>query len=114
MQEIIESKVNVLPPNGPSVNNNPMPSHIVNMIEEVEKRKLVSKVDDLKTPLFDVKKQLLMNKLSPDCDDYCEHCLINSKTCKVLRAGLQELMNQGVIVAKHLSTIEEIVMLEIP
>lgn len=84
------------------------------MMEEEEVKKLVSKVDDLKTPLFDIKKQLLMNKLSPSCDAACEHCLINPQTCKVLRAGVQELMNQGVIVAKHMSTIEEVATLEIP
>lgn len=67
-------------PNGPNVNNNPMPphkKHTVIMVEEVEGKKLVSKMDDLKTPLFDVKKQLLMNELSPSRDAACERCLMN-------------------------------------
>ncbi|XP_050919393.1 uncharacterized protein LOC127136926 [Lathyrus oleraceus] len=117
VQELIESKAITLALNGRNVNNNPMPQHknpTVNMIEEVEGKKLVSKVDNLKTPLFDVKKKLLMNKLSPDCYAACECCLINPQTCKILRACIQELMNQRVMVAEHMSTIEEIETLEIP
>lgn len=45
-------------------------------------------MDDLKTPLFDVKKQLLLNELSPSCDGACEHCLMNLKTYEVLRTGV--------------------------
>lgn len=39
----------------------------VNMLEEKEGMKLVSEVDELKTPLVDIKKQLLMNYLSSVC-----------------------------------------------
>lgn len=59
--------------NSPNVNSKPT----VSMIEEVEGNKLVYKIDDLKTLMFDVKKQLLTNKLSPGCDVACERCLIN-------------------------------------
>lgn len=69
------------------------------MIEEAEGRKMVSNMDELKTPLFDAKKQLLMNKLSPDCDAACEYCLMNLQTCDILRGRVQKLMNQGFIVA---------------
>lgn len=70
-------------------------------------------MDRLKTSLINVKKQLLMNKLSLGCDASCERCLINPQTYKVLRDDIQELMNQVIIVAEHLPTIEDVVTLEI-
>lgn len=48
----------------------------------------MSKVDNLKTPMFDIKKQLLMNTLSPGYDAACECCLINLQTFEVLIAGI--------------------------
>lgn len=55
-----------------------------------------------------------MNKLSPNCDAACECCLMNPQTCEVLRAGVQKLMDQWVVLLEHLSGIEEVVTLEIP
>lgn len=68
----------------------------------------------MKIPLINVKEHLLMNGLSPGCNTASEHCLINPQTCEDLKAGIQELMNQGIIVAEHLSTIEYVATLEIP
>lgn len=48
VQQLIESKVIIFTPNGPNVNNNPMPPHnkpIVSMVEEVEGKKLVPNMD---------------------------------------------------------------------
>lgn len=62
------------------MNNIHMPPHnksAVNMFEVEERKKLVSRVDELKTPLVNVKNQLLMNHLSPACNASYEHCLID-------------------------------------
>lgn len=34
--------------------------------------------------------------------------MINPENCEVPRASIQELMNQGIIMAEHLSTIKDI------
>lgn len=114
---MIESKAITFTPNGLNVNNNVLPPYnkpTVNMMEVEEGRKLVSQVDELKTPLVDINKQFLMNNLSPICNASCKCCLINPKNCEVLKDSIQDMMNQIVIVAKHLSTIEDIATLEIP
>lgn len=64
VQELIESKAITLARNGLNVNNNLMPPYkkpMVNMMEVEEGRKLLSRVDELKTLLVCIKKQLLMN-----------------------------------------------------
>ena len=74
-----------------------MPPHNkpnVNMLELEERKKLVSRGDELKTPLVDIKNQLLINQLSPICDASSEHCLIDPQDCEVLKNGNEELMNQ--------------------
>lgn len=55
-----------------------------------------------------------MNKLFPDCNANYEHFFINPQNCEVLKAGKQELMNQGITLEEHLSTIEDVATLEIP
>lgn len=40
--------------------------------------------------------------------------MIDPQNCEVLKVGIQELMNQGIIVAKHISTVEDVETLEIP
>lgn len=98
------------------MNNNTMPphnKHVVNMLEVEKRKKLVSWVDELTTPLVDIKNQLLMNHLSLVCNAACEHCLIDRQNCEVLKYGIQELMNQVFIVVGHLSTSPEVAKLEI-
>lgn len=43
----------------------------------------------------------------------CEHCLIDPQECELLKAVIQGLMNQGIIVAEHLSASENVTTLEI-
>lgn len=53
VQGLIESKAITFVPNGPNVNKNPIPSHnkiTVSMMEVEEGRKMVSGLDELKTP----------------------------------------------------------------
>lgn len=61
----------------------------LSMVEEGEVNKTLSNVDELKTPMFDVKKHLLMNELFPGCGAACECCLMNPQNCEVLRVGMQ-------------------------
>lgn len=55
-----------------------------------------------------------MSSLFPICNIDCEHCLIDPQDCKVLKVVIQGLINQGIIVAEHLSTGEDVATLEIP
>lgn len=48
------------------------------------------------------------------CDVDCKHCLIDPQECDVLKTVFQGSMNQGIIVAEHLSTSEDVATLEIP
>lgn len=116
VQELIESKAITFAPNGLNMNNNPILTYnkpAVNMMEVEEERKMVPRMDELKTPMIHIKKQLLMNRLSPICNASCERYLNNSQYCDGLKMGIQELMNHGITVAEHLSTIEDVATLEI-
>ncbi|KAI5419745.1 hypothetical protein KIW84_043778 [Lathyrus oleraceus] len=68
VQDLVDSKaINFAP--SPNVNANPMPAHGqrgVNVIS-TENRVGLSDVDQLKTPLAEVKRQLLKNGVYPGC-----------------------------------------------
>lgn len=55
------------------------------MVKVEEGRRLVSRVDELKTPLIYVKNLLMMSNLFPVCDADCEHYLINPQECEVFK-----------------------------
>lgn len=38
-----------------------------------------------------------MNKVFPDCDVDCEYFLMNPQICENLKAGIQKLIDQGII-----------------
>lgn len=117
VKDLIDSKAITFVPNGPNVNNNPMSPHnkpAVNMVEIDEGRRLVSRVDELKTPLIKIKEQLLKSSVFPVYDANCEHCVINPQECKVLMSIIHRLMNEGIMVVEHLSTSEVMSTLEIP
>lgn len=80
VQELIDSKAITFTPNGPNINNNPMPPHnkpTVNMAEIDNGRRIVSRVDELKTPLIKISNVLMKNDVFPVCSTTCEHCLNN-------------------------------------
>lgn len=91
----------------------PHNKHVVNIIEIYEKRRLVSRVDELKTPPIKIKEQLLKSSLFPVYDARCKHCLINPQECKVLKSVVQRLINEGIMVVEHLSTNEDVSTLKI-
>ncbi|XP_050877316.1 uncharacterized protein LOC127081075 [Lathyrus oleraceus] len=94
-----------------------MPPHnnaSVNMMEADNGRKLMSCVDELKTPLIEIKNPLMKNNVFPICGNYCEHCLINPQQCGTLKSVIQQLMNQGILVVDCPSTKEDVSTVEIP
>ncbi|XP_050877043.1 uncharacterized protein LOC127080791 [Lathyrus oleraceus] len=117
VQDLIDSKEIMFSPKGPNVNNNPMPPHnnaTVNMMEADNRRRLMSCVDELKTPLIEIKNALMRDNAFPICSNDCEHCLINPQQCRMLKSIIQQLMDQGILVVDCPSTKEDVSTLEIP
>lgn len=116
VQDLIDSKEITFACNGLNVNNNPMPPHkksIVNMVEMYNGRRLLTFVDELKTPLIEIKNILMKNNAFPVGSTTCEDCLINPQQCKILRSTLQKLMDQGILLIDRPSIIEKVSILEI-
>ncbi|XP_050889273.1 uncharacterized protein LOC127094488 [Lathyrus oleraceus] len=117
VQDVIDSKAIKFAPKWPNVNNNPMPPHnnaSVNMMEVDNGRRLMSCVDELKTPLIEIKNALMKNNVFLVCGNDCKHCLINLQQCRTLKSIIQQLMNQGILVVDCPSTKEDVSTLEIP
>lgn len=74
----------------------------------------MSRMDELKTPLVDIKNALMKDNAFPICSNDCEHCLINPQQCRMLKFVIQQLMDQGILVVDCPSTKEDISTLEIP
>lgn len=117
VRDLIDSKAITFTPNVPNINNNIMPPHNktnVNMVEMDNGRRLITYVDELKTPLVDIKNVLLESDLFPICTTTCEECLIDPQWCKILKTAIQNLMNQGFLLIDFPSMIEEVSTLEVP
>lgn len=113
---MIDSKEIKFAPNGPNVNNNLMPPHDktnVNMGELYNGRKVVTSVNDLKTSLLEIKNFLLRSDAFFVCAQTCEYCLKDPQQCEVLKASIQTLMNQGILIIDRPSTIKDVSTLEI-
>ncbi|KAI5426813.1 hypothetical protein KIW84_032299 [Lathyrus oleraceus] len=98
VQDLVDSKaINFAP--SPNVNANPMPAHGqrgVNAISE-ESRVGLSTVDQLKTPLAEVKRKLMLNGVHPGCGINCAECTVSVSGCSLLRKTVQGLMDEGSI-----------------
>jgi hypothetical protein len=66
----------------------------VNAISEEGKIGLIS-VNQLKTPLAEVKRQLLKNGVFPGCDGCCAACTVAPDGCVLLREAVQKMMDEG-------------------
>ena len=91
VQDLVDSKaINFAP--SPNVNVNPMPAHGqmgVNAISEDGRRTMgLMSIDQLKTPLAEVKRQLLKNGVFPGCDDCCAACTVAINGCVFLREAV--------------------------
>ncbi|XP_050915939.1 uncharacterized protein LOC127131039 [Lathyrus oleraceus] len=94
-----------------------MPPHnnvAANMMEVDNGRRLMSCVDELKTPLIEIKNALMKDNAFPICSNDCEHCLINPQQCRTLKSVIQKLIDQGILVVDFPSTKEDVSTLEIP
>lgn len=117
VQDLIDSKAITFGPNDPNINNNPMPPHNktnVNMVELDSGRKVITSVNDLKTPLVEMKKILLRSDAFSVCAQSCEYCSKDPQQCEVLKASIQTLMNQGILIIDRTSTKKDVLTLEIP
>ncbi|XP_050914650.1 uncharacterized protein LOC127129531 [Lathyrus oleraceus] len=115
VQDLIDAKAISFAPNGPNTNNNPMPPHAgpsVSMTEE--EKKVMYRVEEIRTLLAVVKEQLLMNEVHPGCDAECEGCLVNPQDFEKLKVGVQKLIDQGVMIIEHMFAANEVSTLEIP
>lgn len=114
--DLIDSKVITFAPNGLNIYNNHMPPHNktnMNMVEMDNGRRLVAFVDELKTSFIEIKNMLIKSDAFPVCTTTCEQCLIDPQHCKILKTTIQNLMDQGILLIDHPSTIEEVSTLEI-
>lgn len=78
VQDLIDYKAITFTPNGPNVNNNNMPPHDksnVNMVEFDNGMKVITFVNDLKTPLVEIKNVLLRSDVFSVCAQTCEYFL---------------------------------------
>lgn len=117
VQDLIDSKEITFTPNEPNVNNNPMPLHNkanVNMVELDDGRKVISSVSKLKTLLIEIKHVLMKSDAFSVCTNTCEHYLKNSQQCEILKASIQTLMNQEILLIDRPSTLKDVSTLEIP
>jgi hypothetical protein len=75
-----------------------MPQHGVLRVNNVEGGKaedLVVSVEDVHTSLFVVKDRLLNGGVYPGCDQDCSECAGSEDGCVQLRAGIQNLIDEG-------------------
>lgn len=94
-----------------------MPPHDktnVNMVELDSCRKVITSMNDLKTPLLEIKNVLLRSDEFSVCVQTYEYCSKDPQQCKVLKASIQTLMNQGLLIIDRASTIKDVSTLKIP
>ncbi|KAI5444251.1 hypothetical protein KIW84_012756 [Lathyrus oleraceus] len=116
VQDLIHSKEITFTPNGPNGNNNHMPPHDktnVNMVELDSGRKVITFVNDLKTPVLEIKNVLLRNDMFSVCAQTYEYYSKNPQQCEILKASIQTLMNQGILIIDRPFTIKDVSTLEI-
>ncbi|KAI5435573.1 hypothetical protein KIW84_022115 [Lathyrus oleraceus] len=95
--DLVDSKaINFAP--SPNVNANPMSVHGqmgVNAILEDMRTIRLMNVDQLRTLMAEVKRQLLKNGVFPGCDDCCAACIVTTDGCVMLRETVQRMMDEG-------------------
>lgn len=94
-----------------------MPSHVghpVNMIQESVEVGRISKVDMIKTPLLEVKKQFLLRNVFLGCTSDYAQCEDTPQGCGKLKKDIQLLIDQGIFLVEHSSAVDEVSTLEIP
>lgn len=80
VHDLIDSKAITFMHSNPNVNNNSMAHHNksnVSMVDMDNGRRLITSIDELKTPLIEIKNVLIKSDAFPVYTTTCEQCLIN-------------------------------------
>ena len=75
-----------------------MPQHggpRVNNVKEGDAVDLIASVNEVQTSLLAVKERLLKGGVFPGCDKGCPDCDEQENGCEQLRAGIQNLIDEG-------------------
>ncbi|XP_050875855.1 uncharacterized protein LOC127079511 [Lathyrus oleraceus] len=113
VQELVEKKILSFLDVGPNVKSNPLPAHsVINSIEDVSDVCIIKNVEDVKTPFLALHARLAGVSLINTCHDNYEECVIYPKGCKLVRADIQNLMDQGVLQVFGPTTNKEISVIE--
>ncbi|XP_050915683.1 uncharacterized protein LOC127130762 [Lathyrus oleraceus] len=113
VRELVEKKILSFRDDGPNVKSNPLPTHgDVNAIEDVSDVCIIKNVEDVKTLLLSLHARLVRVNLIDTCHDNCEECVVYPRGCKLVRADIQNLMDQGVLQVCDPTTKEEISVIE--
>lgn len=92
-----------------NVKNNPLPTHgVVNSIEDISDVCVSQNVKDIKTSLLAFHARLVGASLVSTSHDNCKDCVIHPRGCKMVRAEIQDLMDQGMFQVSGLAKNEEV------
>lgn len=94
-----------------NVKANPLPNHdnqIVNAILEEYSTKVVSLVEDVRTPWSNISENMQKHDVLAGVQDNCDVCKIGPDRCEKLKDCIQELMDQGVLQFSRDRTLGEI------
>ena len=64
----------------------------------------VTSVEEISTPLMTVKRNLLLAGLIPSCGEGCHMCSILPSGCRLLKSGVQRLMDNKEILFENTMT----------
>ncbi|XP_050918988.1 uncharacterized protein LOC127136482 [Lathyrus oleraceus] len=113
VRELVEKKILSFRDIEPNVKSNPLPVHgAVNAIKDVSDVCIIKNVEDIKYLLLAFHARLVGAGLVDTCHDSCEECTVYPRGCKLVRADIQNLMDQGVLQVCGPTTNEDISVIE--
>lgn len=109
VQKLVRSKILSFRDVGLIVKNNPLLAHgAVNAIEEISDVCVIKNVEDVKIPFLEFHTRYVGVGLVSTCHDNCEECDIHPRVCKMIQAGIQNMMDQGILQVYGLAKNEEV------
>lgn len=84
------------------------------MVELDDGGKMITSVSELKTLLIEIKNILMKSDAFSICTNTCEHFLKDPQQFEILKASIQTLMNQGILLIDRPSTLKDLSTLKIP
>ena len=108
IQDMIDTKeIEFDPPETPNVITSPMPKHDKG-INSVDYVAYFSAINDLTAPLLITKKNLLKYSLFSGCIERCYCYTAQSNGCKLLKEGIQRLMDNHIILVEKTPFMENL------